>query len=161
MKKVYQNLYICNDQFNCWDFDATSAVVHACKHPCHCKALNYKNRLEASHPNYLVLERDNHLVLNMVDMDKELDPKFTNPMLQAAMSFIERFIVKNKLLIHCNKGQSRSPSIALLYLARIKAISASSFEKAEEDFRLLYPLYTPGNGIRIYMKKNWATLLAL
>ncbi len=159
--EVYTNLYIGDINSCSWYPSQDWAVIHSCKHPCHRKAVGYKNNLAPSHPNYLIWEQNRHLVLNMVDMDKELNPRFTNPIMRAAMSFIEKQLPENKIIVHCNQGLSRSPSIGLVYLARINIIDSSSFQNAKAAFRKIYPRYQPGLGISIYLKKNWATLLYL
>lgn len=61
-----------------------------------------------------------------------------------------------KVMIHCMAGRSRSPSITLLYLAtRLYVLPVDSFETAEEQFRLLYPRYSPNRGIREHIRQNW------
>ena len=100
-----------------------------------------------------------HLYLNMVDMPNELLPKFTHPMFKAAMGFIDREIKNKKVLIHCNYGMSRSPSLGLTYLAISGVIPKNSFEAAAGKFMELYPKYSPGMGITLYMKHNWDFLM--
>lgn len=160
-REIYPNLFI-GDEISClWHSSAGWAIIHACKHPCHRKAVGYKNNLSPSHPNYLILRKMNHLVLNIVDMDKPLSPRFTNPIMKAAMNFIEQQIPNNKIIIHCNQGQSRSPSIGLLYLAKINEIDSSSYQSARIAFKKKYPLYRPGSGISIYLRRNWPSLMQL
>lgn len=121
--------------------------------------MGYKNNLKPTHPHYLIYENENHLVLNMVDMENELLARYTNPIMQAAMSFISKSISSKKVFIHCNQGKSRSPSVALLYLARNGIIVNDTFENAATDFKKKYPSYQPGLGILMYMKNNWNTIL--
>jgi cellobiose-specific phosphotransferase system component IIA len=137
------------------------AIIHACKNPCHVNAVGYKGSLPKSHPYYLILEKGKHLVLNMVDMEQELHPAFTNPIMKAAMNFIENHIENNKILIHCNQGQSRSPSIALIYLAKKGVINSVTFTIAAKEFIQLYQNYQPGRGIALYMNRNWDYLMNL
>jgi hypothetical protein len=161
MIQVYPNLYIGNDTHCNWSPHNHWAVIHACKYPCHSKAVGYKGNLKPNHPYYLVYKRDNHLVLNMVDMEQELLARFTNPIMHAAMEFIENNISTKKILIHCNQGLSRSPSIALLYLARRSHIASETYFLATSEFRTMYPLYNPGAGITAYLNRNWDALLKL
>ena len=95
----------------------------------------------------------------MVDMEQELHPTFTNPIMKAAMEFIEKHIPDKKILIHCNQGISRSPSIALLYLARNGVIRNDNLNNALDDFKIKYPPYSPGKGILMYMVRNWGTIV--
>lgn len=159
MKEIYTNLFIGND-VDCATYVKNSeySIIHVCK-TCHQRAVGYKGSLPSTHPNYLIYENDTHLFLNMVDMPTEFLPKFTNPILNCAISFIKREIRNKKILIHCNIGQSRSPSIGLIYLAINGIISNNTFNTAMEEFRKLYPEYMPGTGIMLYMQHNWSFLM--
>lgn len=97
----------------------------------------------------------------MVDMEQPLLPKFTNPIMKKAMLFIDEQIPENKILIHCNQGQSRSPSIGLIYLARNGVVDSSNYYQAKNDFRKIYPKFQPGKGILSYMKRNWSYLMRI
>lgn len=132
------------------------AVVHACKSPCHQKAVGYRGNLPPDHPHYLVLDRGNDLFLNMIDPQK---PLFMPPLFERSLEFIEKHVKIRKVLIHCNLGNSRSPSLALLYMAkRAKVISDESYPAAVQDFRPVFPGYHPGLGIQIYLSQNWNQL---
>jgi len=52
-------------------------------------------------------------------------------------------------------GESRSPSIGLLYLAIYTDKVQKDFVMAEQTFREIYPAYKPGLGMRGFMVKNW------
>jgi predicted protein tyrosine phosphatase len=95
------------------------------------------------------------LFLNIVDMERELSMIYTHPIMKVAIEFIKKHIVERKILLHCNQGMSRSPSIALFYLARIGIISNDSYLNAVIDFHKLYPYFNPGRGIALYMNNNW------
>jgi protein-tyrosine phosphatase len=94
-------------------------------------------------------------------MERELSPIYTHPIMKSSMAFIEKHISDRKVLIHCNQGLSRSPSIALLYLARQEKIDNSTHVLAVNGFRKLYPIFNPGMGIALYMNKYWNELMAL
>jgi hypothetical protein len=161
MVEIFNNLYVGNEtdcSFNTFD---KMAIIHACKFPCHAKAVGYRGSLSPTHPNYLIMEQGLHLFLNMVDMERELSPLYTNPIMKSAMAFIEKHIVGQKILIHCNQGLSRSPSIALLYLAHEGHIANDSYSNAVNDFRKLFPVFNPGLGIALYMKNRWKEIIKL
>jgi len=128
------------------------AVVHACKEPYHRQELGYTTRgAPKDHPEYLFCERDNRLILNLVDVD---DPKYVAPeIIHAAVEFIRKHQGKN-IIVHCNQGRSRSPTIAMLYLA---STLGGDFEAAEEAMRSRYPDYAPANGMREFARANWDT----
>lgn len=156
MVEITRNLFIGDDS-DC-SSGLFSHVIHACK-TCHQDALGYRGSLQGTHPNYLIYEKETNIYLNMVDMERELLPLYTNPIMFAAMNFLDRYINKHKILIHCNQGFSRSPSIVLLYCARKKIIPSTSYHDAVKQFIELFPQYNPGRGIALYMEHNFQNLV--
>lgn len=159
MIEIDTKLFVGNE-YDCFHNDKEGwSVIHACKSPCHQKAVGYKGNLPKNHPNYLIFEKEKHLYLNMVDMNMPLSHEFTEPIISTALDFIEIHIKSKKILIHCNLGYSRSPAIALLFLAkRKKNITNESYNKAKEDFTKKYANYNPGRGIDSYLNKYWNEL---
>jgi len=158
MIEVHTNLFV-GDENAYYSFASREsgwAVVHACKEPFHRQTLGYTGRAVAkTHPEYLVARRGDRLILNIVDTD---NPDFySRDMINQSLDFIDEMRSKDmRVLIHCNQGESRSPSIALLYLAtRLKVLPTDSFEAAEKQFRTLYPRYYPKLGIREHIRQNW------
>ena len=156
MQEVYERVIVTNG-LSCIHGNSELAVVHACKIPCHQNAVGYRGSLSSQHPNYLVLEQEHDLFLNMIDPPA---PLFMPPLFSRFMEFSNKHWSQGeKLLIHCNQGESRAPSLALLFLAKaILAIPNDSHEIAREEFEKLYPRYNPGKGIQKYFSKNWSAL---
>ena len=129
-------------------------MVHACKSPCHQHALGYSKSLPATHPNYLVFERGADLFLNIIDPPL---PLFKAPLFAEALRFSQAHAAAGRqLLFHCNQGQSRAPSLALLHLAKnLRWLDAASYEAAAREFVQVYPSYTPGRGIQLYLEEHW------
>lgn len=129
--------------------------VQACKEPCHRKALGYKGKtVDKNHPEYLVAYRPERIILNMVDTDT--GNYFSNILFEKSIDFISLNIQNHKkVLIHCNKGFSRSPSIGLLYLAINQKIRNKTFWDAKEDFLKIYPEYNP-KGVQDFLSSNWS-----
>ena len=92
MIKIHDNLFIGNDSDCFYDNKEDWVVVHAYKHPCHQRVARYQGNLNKNHPNYLIFETEKHLYLNMVDMNTMLSHEYTEPIVKAALSFIERNI---------------------------------------------------------------------
>ncbi|WP_425410072.1 hypothetical protein [Hyphococcus sp.] len=134
--------------------EAERAIVHACKSPCHQRAVGYKGNLDNAHPNYLVIESGNDLYLNMIDPPV---PLFKPALFTEAMRFAkEHWDAGRAVLFHCNQGMSRAPSLALQYLAKVRrVISDDSYEAARREFARLYEFYAPGKGIATYLTENW------
>lgn len=153
MKEIYKRLFIGNDT-ECRTGDDTWAVVHACKSPCHQRGVGYTGSLPKGHPNYLILEKQDDLYLNIID------PPVPLFMPELFVEFMEFAGVKwdagKAILIHCNQGESRAPSLGMLFMAKhIKLISGDSFDTARDDFLKIFPRYTPGLGIQAYLRKHW------
>ena len=142
-------------------FETGWRAVHACKEPYHRQALGYSGRaVSKDHPEYLIARRGQRLILNLVDVP---DPAYIRKeIIDAALSFIHEGLgAGQRVLVHCNKGESRSPSICLIYLAvYTDRLPVSSFLEAEAEFRKLYPTYNPKAGIRGFMIANWPAYMS-
>jgi hypothetical protein len=153
MIEVYPSLFVGTDKDCFFHRKQEWAAVHACKSPCHQRILGYKGSLPPDHPNYLICERDCHLFLNIIDPPT---PLFKPELFIKSLNFISQHILARKVLVHCNNGLSRAPSIVLLFLAkRVGKINNESFMQAASDFKKMYPYYQPGRGIATYLFQNW------
>ncbi len=165
MYKINDRLFIgsdadCNYRKDTEELEEPqTATIHACK-TCHQKALNYKGNLDSNNGAYLVYEQLDNLFLNIVDMDTPLLHRYMFEITKAALDFIERKIKQGPVIIHCNKGESRAPSFALMYLAkRSNVISNVSFFAATQDFLKLFPRYNPSPGLAIYLENHWEEIV--
>ncbi len=145
------------DTAACCHADHGVSVVHACKHPCHQAAVGYAGHLPPEHPQYLFVQEDHELTLNMIDPPK---PLFPMALFDAFIAFGEAQLEQGRdLLIHCNNGLSRAPSLGLILLARRRQISSRSYAAAMGEFRWLCPTYAPGDGIRRFLEVAWVRLV--
>ncbi len=98
------------------------------------------------------------MILNLVDVP---NPAYIQKdIIDAALEFIHKGLSdSHKVLVHCNLGDSRSPSIGLLYLSKYTDKLPKEFSAAEREFRQIYPFYNPGKGMRGFVVKNWGTYL--
>jgi len=159
MIEVVDDLYVGDDSACRRASGDAWRVVHACKHPCHQNAVGYTGSLPQDHPEYLTSRRDGDLYLNIVDMDRKLSHEFTEPIVTAALDFVEDHHGEQQVLIHCNKGQSRSPALAMLYLAkRAGQITDAGYADARQEFDELYPQFRPGRGVDAYLRDYWSAL---
>jgi predicted protein tyrosine phosphatase len=103
------------------------------------------------------LEQGSDLYVNIIDPPV---PLFMPALFSSFLDFaMKHWDDGKKLVIHCNQGQSRAPSLALLFLARaLSVIDDSSYSSARDEFQKLYPRYQPGTGIQAYFTQNWAKL---
>jgi hypothetical protein len=153
--EVYTNLFVGSehDEVSIRGQDGWF-VIHACKEPHHRLALGYTGRTASKdHPEYLTARRDGRLILNLVDVD---DVNFISPIIvDAALAAIHQNIMSKRVLVHCNQGQSRSPSIAFLYLAKFSGVfEERDYEGALRHFQGLYPPFAPAKGMADYVRLN-------
>lgn len=99
------------------------------------------------HPDYLYKYLGRDLYLNLVDGD---DPRYIpDKMIDVALRFIaDALKAERKVFIYCSKGESRSPSIALMYLLSAGKIKP---QNAFQTFKQMYPSYNPTKGIKQYI----------
>lgn len=97
--------------------DPVWAVVHAAKDPWHREMVGYTSRAApADHPERWTARKGNRLALNLVDMPQQ-DPALILPILTTASEFISSALSHQRaVLVHCNQGQSRAPSVILAWL---------------------------------------------
>lgn len=102
---------------------------------------------------YLVKREPDAIYLNMIDGD---DPKYVNDKrINPALDFIHQHLQDgNDVFIYCSLGESRSPSLALMYMLEYGLI-----EKATSTLSVFhinfYPDFAPKNGNLQYIKKRW------
>lgn len=156
MREITKNLFVGSER------DEVSIrgeqgwyVIHACKEPYHRNALGYSGRsAPRTHSEYLIARRENRLILNLVDA---ATPDYIpQEIMDAAIDAIHANIGALKVLVHCNQGASRSPIIALLYLAKFtNEFDDMTYEQAVQKFRQMYPEFMPANGVSEYARLNW------
>lgn len=104
-------------------------------------------------PYYLFKRESDAIYLNMIDAD---DPKYVNDeMINPALDFIHQYLkIGNEVFIYCSLGESRSPSIALMYLLEYGLIerNANTFNAFKNEY---YSNFSPKNGNLLYIKKRW------
>ena len=130
------------------------AIVHAAK-TWHKTVCGYTTNAAPKDAEYYVALRGKRLALNLIDAP---DPKFVpKELVDTALAFITANLAglegAEQLLIHCNQGHSRAPTLGMLYIA---STLPEDFEAAEVEYRKLCPDYAPGNGMREFARANWA-----
>lgn len=104
-------------------------------------------------PYYLYKLTDDAIYLNMVDAE---DSKYINDeMIDPALGFIHRNLTDGeKVFVYCSLGESRSPSIALMYLLEHDHIrmNADILHDFKNEF---YPRFNPRAGNSNYILNRW------
>ncbi len=128
------------------------AVIHACKDPCHRAHVGYKGNLPADHACYLAAQDDYNLYMNIIDPPL---PLFKLESFTLFFHFIDQHLGKRPIVIHCNKGESRAPSLTLLVMAkRLRTLPDDSYQSARTEFEKSHD-YKPGNGISAFLAEHW------
>lgn len=150
MIEVYQNIFVGSYEDMLVLKESEWAFVHANK--------KMFDKL-AGTCDQVVHEEGNRLFLNWIDVS---DYKFFDYMgrgsevVVKALDFIDEWRHKKKVIIQCDKGYSRSPSLALTWMAkRTNAISNESLKAAQKDFYKMYEEYDPSLGIEMFLFLNW------
>lgn len=157
MREVHKNLYIgkLSDLYSINIVDW--AVVHATQ-TIHYDLMGWDrkfNKPPQNHPNYIKLLQDNRFSLNWVDGGAHLYNWTGVETFVEILDFIDRWIIQRPVLIHCDQGISRSPTLGLLYLAkRVGSISNNSYKDGNTEFLSIYPEYLP-SGIGEYVSEKW------
>jgi hypothetical protein len=156
MIEIHPNLFIGNMD------DAAKVVgiegwhvIHAAKHPYHQQALGYKSQAAPKdHREYLIARRPGLTILNLVDAP---NPAYIpDEIVTAALADIDANLAVGKVLINCNQGLSRAPTLGLLYLRRhTDRFANMSHEEAVAEFKGIYPDYAPAGGMDGYAKGHW------
>jgi len=139
MRNVYGNYWIGTheDCVGSW-----MAVVHACKYPC--KGAN---------------DLDN-VYVPMLDIDGRMDNEVLFWQFRECLLFM-RANSGRDVLVHCNKGESRSPSVLMCWLAIEGVVPRGSFEEAYDSFVDMYEEYSPNLGIRLFLHAKWGELMGV
>jgi len=136
------------------------AVVHATQ-SVHYPLMGWDRKLNKpprNHAHYIIYAQDDRLSLNWVDGAAHLYEWSGTETFIRVLDFMDKWYPTKNILVHCDQGQSRAPTVALLYLAkRLKNIPADSFEEARRAFITQYPHYAP-SGIANYVAANWRTI---
>lgn len=145
------------------DWESSWFVISAAKEPWHRRAVGYEGRgAPKDSPEYLIAERPkdgptSHLILNLVDA---ADPAYIPAaIVDKALETLDRVLLEpntRKVLLHCNQGLSRSPTLALLWLGSVDARFVDlDFDDAVKLFKTLYPSFDPAGGMAGYAREHW------
>jgi len=158
VQEIIKNLYVGGDQDVPRAKERGYSRLAACKDgpDGHRVMLGYKSLGAPQGNEYLFAQRGNWAALNLIDND---DPDMIpDAVLDAGLKFIhQQMLVGKKVLIHCNHGHSRGPTMALMYLRAIGELP-QGFNRAVHIFRSLYPDYDVNSGMKSKAWERWKSL---
>ena len=146
-----QDFYTIQNQEN-W------AILHCCKNPFHCDFVGYKGTISSTHPDYALKRKGNEMALNLVDMNtfSENYLSFNENMFRVAFEFLDKYREQGcKILIHCNQGESRGPTMGMFYSAYCGLFGSPDFDETVAEFRKLYLRYNPKRNIFCTAQALW------
>lgn len=154
MEPIFDNLYIGDDEIyekikgrDNWFY------IRTCKYgpDGHQQLLGYHTLGAPKGKNYLWYQENNILAFNLLDSD---DPNFIpEEIIYKALKVIDTELKENKkVLVACNQGRSRAPSIVMLYLRSIKELP-ERYHEGYKIFKGLYHKYNPGQGMEVVTKR--------
>ena len=133
-------------------------ILHVAKEPYHRKFVGYKGRAAPKDSDeYLIAIRGHRMALNLIDSP---DPAcIPIECIQAGVNWILGGMdLRRNVFVHCNMGVSRSPSLAMIAMARICEIP-TDLKGARAEFEKRYDRYMPGEGMSKFLEKNWDLLI--
>lgn len=156
MREVFPRVLV-GDLSCCRAGTVDCAVVHGCKDPCHRRAVGYVGSLAKNHPEYLMREEADDLWLNLIDPPV---PLFQAETFLRFLAFAGAHYDRGAaVLIHCNQGESRSASLALLLLAKhLHALPENTYDAARSAYEALDGSYRPGAGIARFLSEQWSVI---
>ena len=130
------------------------AIVTLAKHGPygHAKTLGYGSGAAPQGPERLWAVRGDHLITNAVDSEAG-HPDSYAIFDEAVRYALAMKAEKKDLLIHCNQGQSRAPSVAVAVLMDLGLLPKNLFS-AITEFKKLYPSYAPRGGVMDWLKRR-------
>jgi len=153
MREIFDGIWVGAGK-DCVPGTDRRVVIHACKDPCHRRRLGYTKSLPPTHDHYLAVEDARDLFLNLIDPPL---PLFRIESFLAAMAFVETHAARD-ILIHCNKGESRAPTLALLVARWRRLHTLETWEEATALMTTLDASFRPGRGLNTFMAEHWQAL---
>ena len=164
MIEVYKNLFVGSTEDWKKLNDTSGWKILQVSHKIHQQTKGYTKGCNKDDPEYYYCIRDNRMILNIIDNDY-LDNRYIDGIIdtiQQGLKFIQDNIRKYKVLVHCDQGQSSSPTVALLYLIVYTSLY-KEFNDIEEiimDFiKQKYPNYQPAGQMKRILERIYCNTL--
>lgn len=167
MRRIYHHdsasLYYCSqtEYEICRKRGTSFSALFCAKNPYHQWMVGYVKNCSKDHPEYLVARRpkDRMMALNMVDAPK---PEFfSDEMIMAGIDFIENELAQgHDVVVVCNQGESRSPTMCLMYMMVHGDFDKSkTFDEVCDIYRVMTNYeWNPNMGIFKYCQNLWEKL---
>jgi hypothetical protein len=159
VEEIYHNVWVGDDNAYVHLKDKPKwSFLRCCKYGPggHQQTLDYHTLAAPEGSEHFVVERPRLMALNLLDLD---DPNFVDPgMIQTGLDFIQQELLSGqKVLIACNAGRSRGPTVGLMWLRRVGHMR-HAYLHSQRLYHSMYPLYSPSQGIDQFARSHWAAL---
>lgn len=158
MEQIIKNLWLGGDTDVVKAEERGYARLSCCKEgfDSHRSMLGYTTPGAPKGKDYLHARRGNWMALNLIDVDNpEMIP---DEVIDAGLRFIkEQLDAGRKILVHCNAGMSRGPTVTMMFLRAVGELP-QGFVRARHIFRTLYPQFDPGVGMESHARVRWNSL---
>lgn len=159
MKQISPNVYVGGDEdYEKVKNDKDWCYVRCCKFGDggHKDLLGYNTQSSPEGPHKYWAKKGRVLALNLLDLD---DPNYVpEEAIQQGLDFIRDNVDEKKVLVACNAGHSRGPTMGLMWLRTIGRMPYS-FMQSEKHYANLYRKFDPSPGIEQFARMHWASLL--
>lgn len=158
MEAIIEGIYVGSDVDVPKAKERGYAILAACKEGPngHRAMLGYHTLGAPKGKDYLYARKGDWMALNLLDVE---DPQMIpDKVITAGIAFIaEMMNEKKKILVHCNAGHSRGPTMAMLYLRSVGELP-QPFNRAKHIFKTLYHPLSMGHGMEFHARDMWDTL---
>jgi protein-tyrosine phosphatase len=156
MEKVLNGMWVGGDtDYNKLKNRPEFSFLRCCKDGPggHKETVGYNTRSAPKGPEYLAAVRGHRMALNYIDND---DPNYIpEEMIKKGLRFIDAQLASGrKILVACNAGHSRGPTMAMLYMRSIGELPYN-FVQAQRIFHGLYSHYDPDIGVHTFARQHW------
>jgi hypothetical protein len=161
MKQISPNVFVgSDDDYEKQKDNKEFSFLRCCKFGLggHKDTLGYDTQASPEGKNKYWVKKGNLLALNLLDLD---DPNHVPvEAIQEGLDFIRDHLDEYKVLVACNSGHSRGPTMGLMWLRTIGRLPYS-FMYSEKIYRNeIYPKFDPGIGIEQFARNHWSDLLS-
>lgn len=148
MQELYPNLYV--GDIGDYDRSQHRAIVSATK-TVHKELVISRGKGD---PDYIAVFKPYHAILNWVDGPADLYDWSGPGLFSQVNDFIEENLKLGDVLVHCNAGLSRSPTVCMTFMAKRLGMGKGLFDQAVGEFEAIYPQWQPG-GILDFVAAHW------
>ena len=148
MFKVAENLYLASCRAD------TQKCAPGMVFICCCQSFCAPVRFPASLPPGTAPSGDTPR--NFIPLANTEIPPYRAEDFNRYLDLIDQHLRQGKVVLVSEQGESRAPSLALLWMVfRGRILSRSSFAAARSDFFRIYPQYRPWPGWIIFFEQEW------